>query len=284
MTITGTTFDKMRVTPSDDAALYHSLNRGLDHVIKDYKNSMMVSTSGLNMYVDTGAAIVRGRYIEVTEKETLAIPANTKGFLAIVIDLTQDNTSTGVPGNSDYLPINKQVKLQVVDNLVQQDVFKDGKIWMMPLVGYSSSGSSIAITSTTPTSYVLPTISGGGWAPYYADRPPVIWDFGEFYALSGYITRTAKLAAGAASDAFSLPSDGSFQPQAGSHDYACYAGQNLYNVYLNYGENKIVIGKVYDVTKTVSSEAPVGGWYSLFGIIVPKENTTTIDRNTTSAG
>lgn len=284
MTITGTTFDKMRVTPSDDAALYHALNRGIDFVIRHYKNQMKITTSGLNMYVDTGAAVVRGRFIEITEKETISIPANTSGYLAIVIDLTQDNTSTGTPGNADYLPVNNQVKLQVVDNLVQQEIFKDGKIWMMPIVAYKSSGSSIAITKNTPTSYVLEQISGSPWSGYYQNSPTdtgiVAWDMGEFYIIVGYFTLNKQLAAGASAAAFKLPIN--MQPLGGSYDKVVYTGKRFANCFVEFGTLQITIGDIYNVNDTGLKAQGPGGWYSFCGMMIPKENDSPIDRNATS--
>lgn len=280
MTITGTTFDRMRVTSDKDAALFHTLNRGLDHVIRGYKNDMLVTTSGLNLYVDTGAAVVEGRFVEVTAKETIAVPANTTGFLAITVDLTQENTSTGTPGNADYLPVNNQVKLQVVNNLVQQEMFKDGKIYMMPLIAYKSTGSAVAVTDSAPSNKIELTqniISGSAWKMYGTGYKIWAYDYGEFYVLTGYITLASSLAAGATSKFLKLPD--SLKPKGTSYDITMYTSKRLYNVYYNIESNDISIGDIYNVNDTGLKAQGPGGWYTL-AMMMPKENGHTIDVNT----
>lgn len=146
MTIQGYQFDKCKVTPEADAALYYQLNNKQNHVIAGYKNEMNVTSSGLNVYVDTGCALVMGRYCEITNQEQLSVMANTEGYVCITIDLTETNTAEGVPGSADYVVTNNQLRVELVTELVQQDLFNDGQVYTFPLASFSSSGTAVTIS------------------------------------------------------------------------------------------------------------------------------------------
>lgn len=146
MTIQGYQFDKCKVTPEADAALYYQLNNKQNHVIAGYKNEMNVTSSGLNVYVDTGCALVMGRYCEITNQEQLSVMANTEGYVCITIDLTETNAAEGVPGSSDYVVTNNQLRVELVTELVQQDLFNDGQVYTFPLAKVVANGTGVAIT------------------------------------------------------------------------------------------------------------------------------------------
>lgn len=156
MTIQGYQFDKCKVTPEADAALYYELNNKQNHVIAGYKNEMNVTSSGLNVYVDTGCALVMGRYCEITNQEQLSVMANTEGYVCITIDLTETNTAEGVPGNPDYVVANNQLRVELVNELVQQDLFNDGQVYTFPLAKVVANGTGI-IVSKTDDSYLRGT-------------------------------------------------------------------------------------------------------------------------------
>ena len=144
MTIQGYQFDKMKVTPESDAALFSYLAQGLDN--KVFKG-LTATVSGLNVYIETGKALVQGRFVEVTQQHQLSAQANTSGYVVITIDLTQSNTATGTPGTGNYLPINNQLRLELVETLNQQDLSAGGVIYTLPIYTYSSTGTSVAITA-----------------------------------------------------------------------------------------------------------------------------------------
>lgn len=148
MTIQGYQFDKCKVTPEADAALYYQLNNKQNHVIAGYKNEMNVTSSGLNVYVDTGCALVMGRYCEITNQEQLSVMANTEGYVCITIDLTETNTAEGVPGSADYVVTNNQLRVELVTELVQQDLFNDGQVYTFPLAKVVTNGTGVTITKT----------------------------------------------------------------------------------------------------------------------------------------
>lgn len=156
MTLQGYQFDKCKVTPEADAALYYQLNNKQNHVIAGYKNEMNVTSSGLNVYVDTGCALVMGRYCEITNQEQLSVMANTEGYVCITIDLTETNTAEGVPGSADYVVANNQLRVELVNELVQQDLFNDGQVYTFPLAKVVANGTGI-IVSKTDDSYLRGT-------------------------------------------------------------------------------------------------------------------------------
>lgn len=145
MTVSGIQFDKMKVYPEQDALLYQHLSANSDKIINGYKNSLKVSSSGLNIYIETGAALIQGRLVMVDELEKLTVGANTSGFVCLTIDLTQYNTFTGNPGEADYRPVNNQVRAEILESLVQQDLKNDGKIDTFPLASYTSTGTSVQL-------------------------------------------------------------------------------------------------------------------------------------------
>ena len=142
--IQGYQFDKSKVTPESDAALYSYLGQGgLDNNVA---SGMTATASGLNVYVATGKALVQGRWVAIQQQEQLTAQANTAGYVVITIDLTQSNTATGTPGTSNYEPVNNQLKLDLVDQLNRQDLNNGGLIYTFPLYSYVSTGATVALT------------------------------------------------------------------------------------------------------------------------------------------
>lgn len=145
MAIEGITFDLMRVTPMDDALLYNALGGNINRVIP-WKEKLALTTTGLNVYMAPGAAVIAGRLIKITEQVSIPVVANGSGYICITIDLTKTNSFTGTPGSTNYLPVNNQVRVEAVQTLVQQDLHTTGKIFTYPVASYVSTGSSITLT------------------------------------------------------------------------------------------------------------------------------------------
>ncbi|MGT2951582.1 hypothetical protein BU202_08265 [Streptococcus cuniculi] len=143
MTITGYQFDKAKVTALHDSILYHWLANKQNFILDGIGSEMSVTIDGLSATVDTGAAIVCGRMIEVTSQETVEIPANSRGYLVLYIDLSAENTATGVPGESNYEVQNNQISVRFVTNLTQQDLFQGGLIYTFNLGTIETSTSSV---------------------------------------------------------------------------------------------------------------------------------------------
>jgi len=150
MTLQGYQFDKAKVTPESDAQLYSYLAKSSDNKVI---SGLTATATGFNVYVSPGKALVQGRLIENTQQVQLTAQANKTGYICITIDLTQDNTSTGTPGTSDYVSVNNQLRLELVDTLNQQDLNNGGLIYTFPLYSYVSTGTSVALTKLV-TSYM----------------------------------------------------------------------------------------------------------------------------------
>lgn len=162
MTLQGYQFDKAKVTPEADAQLYSYLAQSSDNKVI---SGLMATATGLNVYLSTGKALVQGRLIENSQQMQLTAQANKTGYVCITIDLTQNNTSTGTPGTSDYLPVNNQLRFELVDVLNQQDLNSGGLIYTFPLYSYVSTGTSVALTKLDRNYYkaIESTIIDLGW-------------------------------------------------------------------------------------------------------------------------
>ena len=143
MTLQGYQFDKAKVTPEADAQLYSYLARSYDNKVI---SGLTVTATGLNVYVAAGKALVQGRLVENGQQAQLTAQANKIGYVCIVVDLTQTNTSTGTPGTSNYVPVNNQLRLELVEVLNQQDLNNGGLIYTFPIYSYTSTGTSINLT------------------------------------------------------------------------------------------------------------------------------------------
>jgi len=146
MTIKGYQFDRAKVTALKDASLYSMLHLDQSSVIPDRGNELSVNINGLDAVIQTGQAIICGRLIEVTEPETVSIPANTAGFLCITIDLSEINSSEGTPGSSDYVFTNNQLRCEFLETLTQQELNDGGMIYTFNLGAVSSNSSAVTYT------------------------------------------------------------------------------------------------------------------------------------------
>lgn len=168
MGLKGYTFDRMKISPKADALLYHSMLDGNDRIVKGYKDELKVVATGLNTYVSPGACVVQGRMIEIDEEMQLSVSANDTGYVCIVIDLTQNNTSTGEAGTPEYQPVNNQLRLEVVKELVQQDLHNGGQLYTFPLASFTSTGTTVALTKINHNQRIVESGSNanGSWTKF----------------------------------------------------------------------------------------------------------------------
>ncbi|MEG0239483.1 MAG: hypothetical protein RR643_04965 [Anaerorhabdus sp.] len=145
MTVEGITFDLMRVTPMDDALIYDAMMGNKNRVLQ-YSENLALTTTGLNVYIAKGAAVVEGRLIRISDQEAIPVAANGTGYICLVIDLTKVNSFVGTPGSSNYVPINNQVRVEALKTLVQQDLHSTGKLYTYPLASYVSTAGAITLT------------------------------------------------------------------------------------------------------------------------------------------
>lgn len=145
----GFQFDKMQAYPTTDASLFSYLSGERSFIIPNRGNELNVTTSELNITVDTGEALILGRQIKITEPMVLTVGANQSGYLVIEIDLSKANTSTGTPGQPDYEPINNQLSLKFVNNLTQDNINDGGLIYQFNLGTVSSTSNSITFNKAS---------------------------------------------------------------------------------------------------------------------------------------
>lgn len=145
----GFQFDKMQAYPTTDASLFSYLAGDRSFIIPNRGNELNVTTSELNITVDTGEALILGRQIKITEPMVLTVGANQSGYLVIEIDLSKANTSTGTPGQPDYEPINNQLSLKFVNNLTQDNINDGGLIYQFNLGTVSSTSNSITFNKAS---------------------------------------------------------------------------------------------------------------------------------------
>lgn len=162
MTILGTPFDKMRVTPGLDARVSEIL---LGTSINGLWG-LNVSTTGLNAVVNPGECMVKGRYIKVVDPETVTVPANWTGNICITIDLTKSNDSSGNPVYDNYSVTNNQIYARCVTdaNLRSDDINISGGVFDLVVAKVVSNAT--AITSTDTTNVPIPLTPN---APYIRD-------------------------------------------------------------------------------------------------------------------
>ena len=143
MTLQGYQFDKAKVTPEADAQLYSYLAQASDNKVI---SGLTATATGLNVHVASGKALVQGRLIDNGQQMQLTAQANKTGYVCITIDLTQTNTSTGTPGTSNYVPVNNQLRLELVESLNRQDLNAGGFVHTFPLYAYESTAATVTLT------------------------------------------------------------------------------------------------------------------------------------------
>ena len=155
MTIVGYQFDRAKVSASNDAALYNSLANGKNYILDGQGSGLQVTVSGLTATVDRGMALICGRLVEVTEAETVTLPASSKGYLVITINLSESNSNVGTLGEEDYSVINNQLSIGFVTNLTQQSLTNGGLVHTFNLGTVTTATSSASFTKAADTKSVL---------------------------------------------------------------------------------------------------------------------------------
>ncbi|MCC8439859.1 hypothetical protein CRI85_05865 [Leuconostoc pseudomesenteroides] len=142
MAITMYQSDRNTVSPANDASLYTAITNG-QSVILPRGNNFNITVNGLVATIGTGQAIIQGRLIEITQPETLTLPANSSGYIAIVVDLTKTNDVSGEIGTPSYSVKVNQVYLAAVTGTLTQDDLNNG--------GFVNEMAIAKFTTTTTT-------------------------------------------------------------------------------------------------------------------------------------
>ena len=184
MTLQGYQFDKAKVTPESDAQLYSYLAQSSDNKVI---SGLTATTTGLNVYVAAGKALIQGRLVENGQQAQLTAQANKIGYVCIVIDLTQTNTSTGTPGTSDYVPVNNQLRLELVETLNRQDLNAGGFVHTFPLYAYESTAATVTLTKVSASfRNVFYDVKEIAWTGNLTAGTAIYDDFSRFRSLICY--------------------------------------------------------------------------------------------------
>ena len=104
-------------------------------------------------------ALVVGRLVEVTAPETVSIPVNSKGYLAIVVDLSKSNIATGSLSTNDYTADIKQVSIKFVTSLTQQPISNSGLTYMFNLGTVTSDTASATFVKATDSASAISLVN-----------------------------------------------------------------------------------------------------------------------------
>lgn len=147
MSITMYQSDRNFVSPANDASLYSGLVSDANGIL-NRGSQFATSINGLEVTVSTGQAVIQGRLVEITQPETLTLPANSNGYIAITVDLSKTNTVTGEAGDAGYSVDVEQVYLvSVAGALTQDDLNNGGLIYQLPIASFTSTTTSASLVT-----------------------------------------------------------------------------------------------------------------------------------------
>lgn len=157
MAITMYQSDRNFITPANDASLYSGLVGDSNGVLNRGKQ-FAVTVNGLVATVGTGQAVIQGRLVEITRSETLTLPANSSGTIAIAVDLTKTNDVNGTAGDIDYsVNVNQVYLVAVTETPTQDDLNNGGFLYELPIASFTST------TTTATTTIIKSMFSDTGW-------------------------------------------------------------------------------------------------------------------------
>lgn len=157
MAITMFQSDRNTVSPANDASLYSGLVSDTNGTLRR-GSQFAVTVNGLVATVGTGQAVIQGRLVEITQSETLTLPANSSGKIAIAVDLTKTNNVSGTAGTGNYAVDVKQVYLIAVTGaLTQDDLNNGGFLYELPIASFTST------TTSATTTVIKSVFNDTGW-------------------------------------------------------------------------------------------------------------------------
>ncbi|OQJ73179.1 MULTISPECIES: hypothetical protein [Leuconostoc] len=157
MAITMYQSDRNTVSPANDASLYSGLVNDTNGTL-NRGSQFAVTVNGLVATVGTGQAVIQGRLVEITQSETLTLPANSNGKIAIAVDLTKTNDVSGTAGIPTYQVDVKQAYLvAVTEKLTQDDLNNGGFLYELPIASFTST------TTSAKTTVIKSVFNDTGW-------------------------------------------------------------------------------------------------------------------------
>lgn len=181
MAITMYQSDRNTVSPANDASLYTAITNG-QSVILPRGNNFNITVNGLVATIGTGQAIIQGRLIEITQPETLTLPANSSGYIAIVVDLTKTNDVSGSAGTPSYsVKVNQVYLAAVTGTLTQDDLNNGGFVNEMAIAKFTT-------TTTTATATVQQNLMfDTGWINLPLASGATLLSFAQYRLLNNIV-------------------------------------------------------------------------------------------------
>lgn len=115
-----------------DANALSALTSISDYIISDIGNNFTCSASGLNVTMQSGQGSIQGRFVTDPIGSSLAIPANSSGYIVIRLDLS------AASGN--------EPSLKAVSSLVQDDLRNAGTKRDLLLYSYVANATTVTLT------------------------------------------------------------------------------------------------------------------------------------------
>ncbi|HBM5791632.1 TPA: hypothetical protein LY451_003104, partial [Enterococcus faecium] len=76
------------------------------------------------------AAIIQGRMVVVRQEESITVPANSSGYIALTVDLTQEVIPGSIlPESEEYEWTNNQVKLEFITKVIKGNLNNGDKVY-----------------------------------------------------------------------------------------------------------------------------------------------------------
>lgn len=188
MSITMYQSDRNTVSPANDASLYSGLVNDSNGTL-NRGTQFAVTVNGLVATIGTGQAVVQGRLVEITASETLTLPANSSGTIAIAVDLTKTNDVSGTAGTPTYqVGVNQVYLVAVTGTLTQDDLNNGGFLYELPIASFTSTTTSATTTAIksvfNDTGWITATLATGvttnggtGFAQYRVKNGLMIINF-----------------------------------------------------------------------------------------------------------
>ncbi|MDY5164532.1 hypothetical protein RQW99_08290 [Leuconostoc falkenbergense] len=157
MAITMYQSDRNVVSPTNDASLYSGLVSDTNGTLRR-GSQFSISVNGLTVTVGTGQAVIQGRLVEIIQSETLTLPANSSGTIAIAVDLTKENDVSGTAGTPTYqVEVNQAYLVAVTGKLTQDDLNNGGFLYELPIASFTST------TTSATTAVIKSVFNDTGW-------------------------------------------------------------------------------------------------------------------------
>lgn len=123
------------ITANRDAALYNAALANEDFVVKGLGSEFAPQCEGLQFSVGTGIALIHGRHVtceRVTDANTITLPTNTSGYVAIRMDLSR--------------PVGQEAYLYATPALAKEEINWNGTNYDFPIAQFTSTSANATIT------------------------------------------------------------------------------------------------------------------------------------------